>query len=342
MGTEAAEKIASLLRTPAGRAAVAALVKHAGAGPLPAVAGDVAARMRMTKQANPLLRALRPMFTRPVRPPAPRPPIRPPAQAAQPALPGVNWGSVPPAPRPPAAPRPPGPPREFSPGRSAATLGLAVPTGLAANRVLQDDHNATAGRTANPYTWFNPRSHQDVFNYGRNNATQMRDAMQKRIADAYGSGDFDGAQELMGQLGSGDFTTQGFGPALGGLNPFAGRTAKGYADIARGVQTADAGRYDAIKKFLDDQGKTMPETARAGMRTQLGDIDRRMKEVVPYGAGPAVPDAGGDKPYGGWTYGRRPLAGGQAQGYAVNPHDYRAAGPLDDVVNYSRPLAFGR
>lgn len=231
-------------------------------------------------------------------------------------------------------------------GFGAAGTAGAAGAGTVGYGHLQNDAQDTVGRSFNPLTWLNPNSRQQVFSGNVDRANQMQGGMHNQIASALASGDFDTAQKLQGKMESGQFNDNSwFNPRMGGLNPFASGNAKSYADTARGIQGGDQGRFDAAQKYMTERGNQMPQEAKANLQKQMDELKGRLGTKIPWGGeSPKPPEA--PTTGGAWSHIRRPLVPGQAQGYAMSPHDYREQkptpyDPYSAVFNQGSPTAFG-
>lgn len=154
----------------------------------------------------------------------------------------------------------------------------------------------TVGRTANPFTWVNPQSHQDVFQRNLDQYNTMAGGQHKAIADAYGSGNFAKADQLQEQLQSGEFGGRNNvfspNPRLWGLNPFSQGPAANPLGQALDIQGGDQGRLDRLQQYMQTHGASMPPAARQQLDAQMGQLRKRLAVKLPGGqAQPATGNA---------------------------------------------------
>lgn len=219
--------------------------------------------------------------------------------------------------------------RGLSASRMATTAGLGGGAAIGGQHMANAAQN-TVGRSMNPFTWADPQNEQQVFDRNLGQANAMKSQHEGHLSNALASHDFEGAGRMQGELDTGNF---GQSSRLGRIfNPFTSQqSARSYADTARGVQGADHGKYDQMKGNMDRWGSKMPGDSRQRLQSQMDELKKRYDTNVPFPpeAGPApapAPAAAAPQPTGGggtWSPGRRPVAPGAAEGWALNPNDYR-------------------
>lgn len=265
-------------------------------------------------------------------------------------------------------------PRQFSGSRLAGVTAGAGATAVGGGHLWNDSQN-TVGRSLNPITWFNPQSEEDVFGRNMEQYKGQANGMKDQILAARANGDNAGAEKLQAQYDSGNFGGSRW--SLGGLNPFVSSNAGDYRKRATGIQAGIQGKYnsemekvgprpgdDALVKSLEERlgrgdllgpdeeivrsqlaavkgrmaakpGTESPEAA--AIRTRMQGIPGM--RFTPWKApGGATTPAGG-APYGNWHLGSRPRVPGGAQGFVMNPGDYR--GPSTSPDNYWGPATAG-
>lgn len=264
-------------------------------------------------------------------------------------------------------------PRQYSGARAARTAAGVAGLGVGGGHLYNDSQN-TVGRSANPITWFNPQSEEDVFGRNMEQYKGKAEEMKSQILAARASGDNAGAEKLQAQYDSGNFGGSNF--QMFGLNPFATQDASAYRKRAMGIQTGIQSKYNtemekvgprpgdaALVKSLEERlgrgdmlgpdeeiiksqlaavkgrmaakpGTESPEAV--ALRTRMQGIPGMRFQPWKVPGGATTPTGGA--PYGNWHLGSRSRIPGGAQGFVMNPGDYRAT-PSPD--NYWGPATTG-
>jgi hypothetical protein len=255
---------------------------------------------------------------------------------------------------------PPAPPAQPRNRLALSALGIGgVGTGGALGYGhLRNDAADTVGKSWNPLTWGGGNSAEDVYKANLAKWNAQRQELAERMKAVQ---DTDPAkyQELERQWQSGDHGQSAW--SLGGLNPFASRSAARHQELALSAQD------DLQKKYTDAMGKVGPrasdpdrikeidenlttgrmlpgqaeeleaekarirrrmETAAGTESSEAAEIRKRMEAAGMRMRGVKPPPQ--LHPYGAWHVGVRPGGTpGNAQGFGKGRYDYRQ--PQRDV-----------
>jgi hypothetical protein len=224
--------------------------------------------------------------------------------------------------------------RVFSPARTMGTgmlLGGAATADQFINPNARDSWNPlrhsahyTAGRSINPWTWFNPNSAADAHQRSLTSWNERNDDIKQQIQEAMSRGDTDHANQLQQIQQSGSFAGDstvasnllGHGVlsrTLNWLNPFEGSMSN-FAGHMRNVNTADQSRLKSIEQQMKSRGN-MSADDRKLYTDQQDAIKKRMGEAQPALGKSALPpsgnSSGGDYPLGYyWQMGQYPYGHG--------------------------------
>lgn len=227
---------------------------------------------------------------------------------------------------------------------SAATRALSVPRSLMSTAALggagavgyghlANNASATEGTSWNPLTWGGGQTRQQMFDRNLQQVNSLQTDANKNIDEGYlhqNDPGFGGWMHRMTHSSPEDIQTQldnqsytgggGFGPSLGGLNPFAAKPMSSSADLARSIQSGDTSRLDAMQTRMRQRGAQMNPAVRSQMESQMSEMRGRINTSIPGGGGGGGGNNGGGQT-GNWQ--NHMQVSPQQLGYYLNPHDYR-------------------